>query len=138
MSKVQLTRQIADTLRDLRLQNKIASKRIAAEINRSPSYISKIESGTIKSISSDELDVILCILFPACSSKEERFDSLLKVQIDKYDYKIREEDVWFCNLDTVYSLLPLPKSLITEINEIMDVNHVSVDTLVRKINLNEE
>ena len=58
MSKFPLTIEMADTLRELRLQNKIASKEITAALGRSPSYISKIEGGAIKSISEEELDII--------------------------------------------------------------------------------
>lgn len=138
MPKFPLTIELADTLRELRLQNKIASKDITAALGRSPSYISKIESGAIKSISEEELDIILKTIFPECSTQQERLEKLVETQVKKYGFDKREDWVWFQNLDTVYRLIPIPAELVSEINDMLSEASISVDHLVDRINGNEE
>ena len=84
MSKLPLTIEMADTIRELRLQNKITSKDITLALGRSPSYISKIESGYIKSISEEEFDIILSMILPGCTSAQERLDKLIEYQVKRY------------------------------------------------------
>lgn len=138
MSKLPLTIEMADTIRELRLQNKIASKDITAALGRSPSYISKIESGSIKSISEEEFDIILTMILPECLSPQERLDKLVEYQVKKYGFDIREDWVWFQNLDTVYRLIPIPSELVSEINSLLVENGITIERLVERINGNEE
>lgn len=138
MSKLPLTIEMADTIRELRLQNKIASKDITATLGRSPSYISKIENGSIKSISEEEFDIILTMIFPECLSLQERLDKLVEYQVKKYGFDSREDWVWFQNLDTVYRLIPIPPELVSEINSLLEENGITIERLVERINGNEE
>lgn len=138
MAKIPLTVEVFDAIRELRLQNKIASKEIAKALGRSPSYISKIENGLIKTISEDEFDQILKIIFPNSKTPQERIDNLVEFQIKKYGVDSSEDKVWFYNLDTVYRLIPIPGSLIQEINDIIAETKVSIEQLVARINSNEE
>ncbi len=138
MSKLPLTIQMAETLRELRLQNKIAAKDITTALGRSPSYISKIESGSIKSISEEEFDIILTMIFPQSANAQERLDKLVEYQVKKYGFDSREDWVWFQNLDTVYRLIPIPTGLISEINDILSEESITLDYLVERINGNDE
>lgn len=138
MAKLPLTGEMADTLRELRLQNKIASKAITTALGRSPSYISKIESGFIKSIAEEEFDIILGMIFPECSTPQERLDKFVEYQVKKYGFESREDWVWFQNLDTVYRLIPIPAGLVSEINSILAEEIITLDRLIERINGNEE
>ena len=138
MSKLPLTIEMADTIRELRLQNKIASKDITLALGRSPSYISKIESGYIKSISEEEFDIILSMILPECTSAQERLDKLIEYQVKRYGFDSREDWAWFQNLDTVYRLIPIPTELVSEINSMLKEDAITLDCLVERINGNEE
>lgn len=138
MARISVTAEMADALRELRLQNKIASKEIAVALNRSPSYISKIENGSIKSMSEEEFDIFLKQILPECSTAQERLDKLIEFQVKKYEHDTLEQWIWFQNLDTVYRLIPIPTDLIDEINFLLSEGGISLDDLVERINGNEE
>lgn len=138
MSKLPLSLELADTLRELRIQNKITSKEITHALGRSPSYLSKIENGGIKSIAEEELDTILKTIFPEVSTKQDRLEKLVEVQVNKYGFDTREGWVWFQNLDTVYRLIPIPVGLISEILCLLQESSITIEALVERINGNEE
>lgn len=138
MSKLPMTMEMAETIRELRLQNKIASKDITLALGRSPSYISKIENGSIKSISEEEFDLILTMILPECTSSQERLNKLIELQVKKYGVDNRNDWVWFQNLDTVYRLIPISAELIAEINQMLAENEITISRLVLRINGNEE
>lgn len=138
MSKIQLTTELADTIRELRIQNKIASKDVTDALGRSPSYISKIEKGQIKSISEEEFEKLLEIIIPECTNTQERVGKIVQYQMKKDSHEDLERKVWFQNLDTVYRLIPVPKKLINEIKGILEQENISVEQLVKRINTNEE
>lgn len=138
MSKVTLSPEMADTIRELRNKNKIASKDIAATLKKSTSYVSKVENGLIKSIDEDILDKILEIILPNLNSPQERTEYLLQHQIQKTGSDATENILWFYNIDTVYRQIPISKELINEINDIMCSSGITTEQLVARINSNEE
>ena len=138
MAKIPLTIEISEAIRELRLQNKIASKEIAGVLGRSASYVSKIENGSIKTISEEELDLILKEIFPSSKSAQERLDKLVDFQIKKYGIDSSEDKAWFYNLDTVYRMIPVSTGLITEIKDLLAETGLSIEQLVARINSNED
>ena len=136
MPRAEVTQGLAETIRIIRLRNKIKSKELASLINKSAAYISKLEKGDIRSIDFDELNIILHYI-----SKEES-DIDLTEQIYK-SLKIRysdqeiERELWFYNYDTVKCLLPIPRELIQEINDSIKTFGISRQYLLLRINSNE-
>lgn len=138
MAKFRLTEELADTIRELRIQNKIQSKDMAVALNRSASFVSKIENGSIKTITEEEFDTILEMIFPGSASPQDRVDKLVEFQIKRYGLESSEDEAWFYNLDTVYRLIPIPQKLVEEINGIITETGISIDNLVSRINANED
>ena len=138
MAKFRLTEELADTIRELRIQNKIPSKEMATALKRSASFVSKIENGSIKTITEEEFAIILKMIFPNCSSQQERIDRLVEFQIKRYGLDTSEDKAWFYNLDTVYRLIPIPQKLIEEIRDIIAKTGITIDGLVSRINANED
>ena len=50
MPRAIVTPELAETLRSIRLKNKIQAKNLAAHIKKSPAFISKLENGNIQTI----------------------------------------------------------------------------------------
>ena len=50
MARAIVTPELADTLRSIRLQNKIQAKALATHIGKSPAFVSKLESGNIQTM----------------------------------------------------------------------------------------
>lgn len=138
MDRFPISKELAETIRELRLKKKIASKDIAKKIERSASYVSKFENGLIKSMPMREFDIMLQILLPECGTAQERVDMIMELHIGKYGYEVREANVQLSNFDMVYRLMPIPPSLIAEINEMLTKHNISVESLVSRINSNED
>ena len=84
MAKIPLTTEVSEAIRELRLQNKIASKEVAGVLGRSASYVSKIENGLIKTISEDDNISFL---------DETKMDELLENNVLNYNDNVSKEIV---------------------------------------------
>ena len=136
MPRAVVTSSLAETLRSLRLQNKIPSKQLASHINKSPAYISKLENGSIQTIDTKELYAILEFI----SGEEppvDLADQIYKTLTLKYSPKEIEAQLWFVNYDTVNCLLPVPSLLIDEFNSRIELLGISRKYLAERINANE-
>ena len=107
MPRAIVTPSLAETLRNIRLQNKIQAKQLASHIGKSPAFISKLEKGSIQTIDTDELNSILRFISGEESSVELA-DQIYKTLKLRYSTKEIEEQLWFVNYDTVECLLPIP------------------------------
>lgn len=136
MPRAIVTPELTETLRSIRLQNKVQAKKLAEHINKSPAFISKLENGNIQTIDTKELYSILQFISRESSSLElaEKIYKSLKI---KYSTKEIEDQLWFTNYDTVECLLPIPESLITEINSRIDELGISRQYLNSRVNANE-
>lgn len=136
MPRAEVTPELSDTLRDLRIRNKIQSRSLAAHIGKSPAYITKLENNGIKSIDLEVLYEILNYITSDIAPVDlaEQIYEVLKI---KYSSKEIEEQLWFVNFEEVKCLLPVPESLINEINALIEDLHVSRQYLLNRINANE-
>lgn len=138
MAKVEVSPILADSIKTLRTQQGISSRSIAAAIGRSPSYFSKIESGSIKSIEKSELDRIFDEIARDNQSLNRQIDSLYATLKFKYSPEEIQRDLWFQNYDTVKRRIPIPPELIKDINRRMEQSRISIDYLVERINGNDD
>ena len=137
MPRAVVTPELTEILRSIRLQNKIQAKLLAEHIGKSPAYISKLESGNIQTIDTRELYMILQYISGGeenTAQLAERIYSTLKV---RYSAKEIEDQLWFVNYDTVERTLPIPESLIAEINALIQDVGISLRQLNQRINANE-
>lgn len=137
MPRAVVTPELTEILRSIRLQNKIQAKLLAEYVGKSPAYISKLESGNIQTIDTVELYKILQFISGGeenTAQLAEQIYSTLKV---RYSTKEIEEQLWFVNYDTVERTLPIPESLISEINTLIHDTGLSHQQLNQRINANE-
>jgi transcriptional regulator with XRE-family HTH domain len=136
MARAMVTSELADTLRSIRLQNKIPAKTLASHLEKSAAYISKLESGTIQTIDAQELHTILH--FITCSEDDlavaEKTYATLKY---KYTKEEIDDQLWFSNFDTVGRIIPIPEDLISELNTQMKTLGIDRELLIKRINANE-
>lgn len=137
MAKVLITKELADTLKSIRLQNNIRSKDLAEKINKSPAYITKLEKCEIQTISFEELTKIFTCIVSTDGSMEETMKEVYNSLKFKYTDKEISEQIWFSNYDTVQRRIPIPDSLIDEINKILHINNIPIKYLLNRINSNE-
>ena len=136
MPRAEVTQSLAETIRSIRIRNKIKSKELANNINKSTSYISKLEKGEIRSIDTDELYLVLNYI-----SKNEPdlnlADQIYKTLNINYSAKEIEDQLWFYNYDTMKCLLPIPKLLVDKMNNLINNLNITRNYLLFRINSNE-
>lgn len=137
MPRVFVTKELAESIKAMRLENKIASKDVAQYVKKSPAFITKLEKGDILTIDEDELKNI----FKFISSNNTSFDDIIEKIYTTLRYKYSQEEinkqVWFDNFDTVKRKLPIPKELIDEITDRMKQHSIEPQYLLQRINSNE-
>ena len=137
MAKVIITEELTQLLKSLRIENGISAKALAEHINKSASYITKLEKGEIQSIHGDALFNILKFLLGEKSNPDEIIESVFRTLNYKYTTKEIENQVWFHNFDTVIRKIPVPEAFCTDTLEMLTANQISIDYLVERINQNE-
>ena len=136
MARAVVTPELADTIRSIRLQNKIQVKDLAQHIGKSSAYISKLESEKMQNIDTDVLYSIFRYISNTDSDNDlaEKIYSSLKIKHSKKDIS---DQLWYVNFDTIDRRIPIPEALIDELNLRLDTIGVSREQLLRRINANE-
>ena len=136
MPRAQITTELAETIKSYRVQNKIQSKDLAAHINKSPGFITRIENGSIKSIDTNILYSILEFVI-----REDNYskiaEDIYRTLTIKYTNKELSEQLWFTDFETVKCLIPVPSTLIEDINARMTSAGIDREVLLHRINSNE-
>ena len=140
--RFEVTPILAEGIRMSRIQNGIASKDVAAALHRSPTYISKLERGDIKTIDADELTTILQYVIRGDDKKEltlsEKLEILVSNLAPRYGVKEIERELWLENYDWIICEHPVPPELPATIAAEMKAKHISVEALSLVINSNAE
>lgn len=136
MPKIIIDKELADTLKSMRIERKMQAKTLADKWGKKPPYISKLENGLIKSIEVE--DLIKCLqIIVGTDNHDEFIEELLKTVSFKFTKKEIDEMLWIDNFDTVYRRIPIPEGLVTDIVTRMQSHGISVSHLVDQINSNE-
>ena len=136
MPRAEITIELSDFLRNVRIQNKIPATELANKINKSPAYISRVENGTIKTIDTEDLYTILKTLIHENSDGKIIEDIYRTLRI-KYKTEEIERQLWFKNFDTVKCLIPVPDQLIDDFNNRISKLGIDRRYLLYRINSNE-
>ena len=136
MAKVLITEELTHLLKSLRVENNITAKSLAAHINKSISYVTKLEKGEIQSIHGDALFIILKFLLGNEDNPDDIIESVFRSLKYKYTTKEIESQLWFHNFDTVIRTIPVPETFCIDTLDMLSVNNISIDYLVDEINEN--
>lgn len=141
MAKYDVTPELAEAIKTVRIQNHITAKSIAEHIGKSQSYLSKLEKGAIKSIKEDELLNIFHFISKNGENSQRSVEQILESTLEtlslKYSDSEIEEYQWFINFDRVLRLIPIPDELVDDFNHRLHNLDVSIEYLCDRINANE-
>lgn len=141
MAKYDVTPELAETIKAVRIQNHVAAKSVAEHIGKSQSYMSKLEKGDIKTIQEEELTKIFRFVFGGDKGFQDFLNSALGTIFDTLEIRFSNEEIaeqiWLDNYDTVYRLIPLPDELVDSLNTRLRAVGLSNAELCDRINANE-
>ena len=136
MPRAIVTSGLSETIRSIRIQNKVQAKELAKHIGKSPAFISKLETGQIQTVDTDVLYSILSFISGEEKS-QELADQIYRSLKLKYSAREIEEQLWFVNYDTIECLLPIPDALVDEMNSRIASLKITRQYLLSRINANE-
>ena len=137
MAYVEVTKELADMIKSLRVENKISAKELAQHIERSPAYVTKLEKAEIRRTDEDTFKEIIKFILKDNFDADVVSEKILKSLSYNYTKKEIEQQIWFVNYDTILRLIPVPKQLAEYMKEkLMELN-IDSSYLTRRINANE-
>ena len=141
MPKYDVTPELAETIKTVRIQNRVPAKSVAEHIGKSQSYLSKLENGDIKTIKEEELIMILRFIFGNDKDFQAFLDSAVGTIFETLERRFTDEEIaeqlWLGNFDTVMRQIPVPNKLIDYLNQRMQSLGLSIEGLCERINANE-
>ena len=137
MAKVEVSKELAETLKELRLQYKVQAKSVAAALGKSNAYITKLEKGGIQTITREELAIIYDVIAEKADNPESVEDRIVRLLNVRYSEEEIKEQIWLYNFDTTFRQIPVPEELIDEINIMIEENQINRVYLFDRINSNE-
>lgn len=141
MAKIEVTPELASTIKSVRIQNNVNAKSVADFIGKSQSYISKLEKAEIKTIEENELTTIFKFVYQGIENGQESMDSILKKIYGTIELQFTEDEIatqlWWDNYDTVYRWIPVPPDLVDDVVARMKKMNLSSADLCKRINSNE-
>lgn len=138
MAKFDVTPELGEVIRLTRIQNNIASKTLAASLERSPAYISKLEKGEIKTIEESELTSILEYIIPEADSFSQRLELVTETLVRHYSRDDFNQQLWLQNYDWVTRRISIPPQLIQELHDSYDLSSSQIVHLITEINFNSD
>ena len=120
MEKYNVTPEMLFVLKTLRLRSGLSSKELASRIDRSPSYLSKLEKGSIRKIPFAELALILENIIPSEADLTSRLSAVVKTYLSFYSRQSLCSQIWLLDADVIKREVPVPESLVRLMNEKLD------------------
>ena len=137
MAKIIVTKELGETINLIRTQNHILAKDLSSCIEKSPSFISKLENGSLLTIKDTDLTKILSYITNNNDVNSDALSQIIKTLRIKYSDEEIEGQTWFSNFDTVIRTIEIPERLISSVNEYLIQFGISRDYLLSRINNNE-
>lgn len=134
MQNISLTSEICDIIRSFRIQNEKSAKDISAIINKTPSYLSKIESGATKKIDS-AVFIDLCNAIKGSTTGITSFIEFAYRNDTEYS---KDTTLMLENIDDILYKFNPPKELLRYINKLMESKNISIEGLVAELNSNAD
>ena len=134
--KFVVTPELAKALKTLRVGNDLSSKDLAEHIGKSPSYVTKLEKGSIRRIEQEVLTEIL--LFVTCSESfyEQALPAVVSVLSGMLDGGRPFEQVWLMQYDVSDRPVRLSSDMVADMSERLRAIGVSAEELVKLMNAN--
>lgn len=136
--KFTVTPELALLLKTVRTQNGISAKELAEHIGRSPSYLSKLENGDIKTIQQADLTDILSFIHRGESFYDVVLPNIMRVLGTFQDPSRILSQTWLLQYDTVDRLVCVPEKLGAEMAHRMKTLNISAHELANLINSNPD
>lgn len=133
-----VTPELAVLLKTLRTQNRVAAKDLANHIDKSYSYISKLESGEVKNINKDDLTQILTYITGGGDFYSEVLPNVYRTLKSFVDKSHMLEQLWLIQYDVMERTVTISEDMADEIKETFGTLNISPERFSEIINQNAD
>ena len=134
--KFRVTPELSTVIKMLRLQNNVSAKELAEYLGKSPSYISKLEGGDVKTIQKADLMEILTFISEGEDFYEDVLAGVVKTLNSFMDPAKMVDQIWLLQCDIVDRPIAVPAAMVDYANGKLDQLGITVEQLVDFINKN--
>lgn len=136
--KFTVTPELAILLKTVRTQNGISSKDLAGAIEKSPSYVSKLEAGSVKTIQKDLLTSIITFITGGGDFFEECLPGMIKTLRTFLEPERAMSQTWLLQYDIVDRPIAVPAEFVGDLSARLSDTGTTVQELVDLINANPD
>ena len=142
MAKIELTKELSMLIKTLRIENDIKSSELAAKLNKSVAYITKLENYDFKNIDFNVLINILKFVGRFEEKSKEEFNDFINRTLEKCRVELDEEEIkrqkWISKFDKETRQIPIPSSLTDFIKNKIEELGMTPKEIINIINRNDE
>ena len=134
--KFDVTPELASLLKTMRVHNGVSAKDVAEHMGKSPSYLSKLEGGAVRSIEKALLKDMLVFIAGGADFYEVVLPEVAGLLLGTIDGGRLVEQVWFLQFDVIERPVAVPAGMSSEIAHNFDSMHISPKQVAEFINSN--
>lgn len=136
MPRVQITEELANTIRTIRTENRIKASDLSSYIKKSPAYVTKLEKAELKTIEEDTLAAIFAFITNSDTDSETLSNVYPRLRV-MYSPEEIQKFAWYFNFENLRCQIPVPEALINDLNQTIRDLGISRQYLLGRINANE-
>lgn len=134
--KFSVTPELALLLKTMRAQSGISAKELAERVGKSPSYVSKLENGEVKSVQKDLLAQVLTCVAGGGDFFDDVLPAALRSLRSFMDPARLASQVWLLQFDVVERTVTIPAGMAADMKEQLAQAGMTVRELTRFTNRN--
>lgn len=136
--KFDITPELSLLIKTLRTQNNIPSKALAKSIGRSPSYLTKVESGKVKMIKAEVLYALFDGLCQGDQFYPDKFNTVVKVLSQIAEPERFFQQKWMLQMDVFDRPVTMPLEMAADVVKRLDTLGYSITDLADIMNSNRD
>ena len=134
--KFDVTPELASLLKTLRVRNGVSSKEVAERLGKSPSYLSKLEGGAVRTIDEGQLKDMLVFICGGADFYETALPEAAGLLLSTIERSRLVDQVWFLQYDVIERPVTVPEGMARDIALNFDSMHVTSRQVADLINAN--
>lgn len=134
--KFDVTPELASLLKTMRAHNGVSSKDVTEHLGKSPSYLSKLEGGAVRTIDEEQLKDILSFIAGDSDFYEVVLPEIAGLLFGTIDSNRLVDQVWFLQYDVIERPVAVPEGMARDIALNFDSMHIAPKQVAEFINAN--
>ena len=134
--KFDVTPELASLLKTVRVHNGVSSKDVAEHLGKSPSYLSKLEGGAVRSIEAGQLKDMLGFIFGGADFYDVVLPEVSSLLLGTMDKSRLVDQVWFLQYDVIERPVDVPEGMARDLALNFDSMHVTPSQVTELVNAN--